>query len=130
VEEFVALAARLARELRVQPLFSLGEADDGVASYLSAERVPFPVLRDLRLPELAVVLSVSCGYVGNDAGITHLAAAVGAPVVALFGPSDPALWAPRGPHVHIVRAPHPSTAGLAELSVNDVFAACTAAFAR
>ena len=35
-------------------------------------------------------------FVGNDAGPMHMAAAVGCPVVALFGPSDPAVWGPRG----------------------------------
>jgi len=41
-------------------------------------------------------------YVGNDSGITHLAAAVGVPVVALFGPTDPARWAPRGGRVEVL----------------------------
>jgi ADP-heptose:LPS heptosyltransferase len=43
-------------------------------------------------------------YIGNDSGISHLAAAAGAPVVALFGPTDPAVWAPRGPRVRILAA--------------------------
>ena len=38
---------------------------------------------------------------GNDSGITHLAAAVGTRVVAMFGPTDPAVWAPRGPNVEV-----------------------------
>ena len=42
-------------------------------------------------------------YIGNDSGITHLAAAAGTPVLALFGPTDPAVWAPRGPNVRVVR---------------------------
>lgn len=42
-------------------------------------------------------------YVGNDSGVTHLAAAVGTPVLALFGPTDPRVWAPRGAHVRIAR---------------------------
>lgn len=41
-------------------------------------------------------------YIGNDSGITHLAAAVGTPVVAIFGPTDPAVWAPRGERVLVV----------------------------
>jgi hypothetical protein len=48
------------------------------------------------LYELARWLASARLYVGNDSGITHLAAAVGTPVVALFGPTDPAVWAPRG----------------------------------
>jgi heptosyltransferase-3 len=56
------------------------------------------------LYELACWLSDAKVYVGNDSGITHLAAAAGTPVVALFGPTDPAGWAPRGPRVRIVAA--------------------------
>lgn len=41
-------------------------------------------------------------YIGNDSGITHLAAAVGPPLLALFGPTDPALWGPRGDRVRMV----------------------------
>jgi hypothetical protein len=42
-------------------------------------------------------------YLGNDSGITHLAAATGVPVVALFGPTDPTIWGPRGNNVMIMR---------------------------
>jgi hypothetical protein len=43
-------------------------------------------------------------YIGNDSGITHLAAAVGTPVIAIFVSTDPQVWAPRGPHVQVVGA--------------------------
>jgi ADP-heptose:LPS heptosyltransferase len=46
--------------------------------------------------ELACWLASARGYVGNDSGITHLAAAVGLPVTAIFRTTDPAVWAPRG----------------------------------
>ena len=52
--------------------------------------------------DLACWLRSARIYIGNDSGITHLAAALGTPVVAIFGPSDPNLWAPRGEHVRIV----------------------------
>ena len=55
------------------------------------------------LYELACWLARAALYIGNDSGITHLAAAVGTPVLALFGPTDPAVWAPRGPNVRIGR---------------------------
>lgn len=55
------------------------------------------------LYELACWLAKASLYVGNDSGITHLAAAVGTPVLALFGPTDPAVWGPRGPDVKIGR---------------------------
>jgi ADP-heptose:LPS heptosyltransferase len=53
------------------------------------------------LYELACWLAGARLYAGNDSGITHLAAAVGTPVLALFGPTDPAIWAPRGPNVRV-----------------------------
>ena len=53
------------------------------------------------LYELACWLASAQLYIGNDSGITHLAAAVGTPVLALFGPTDPAVWAPRGPNVRV-----------------------------
>ena len=51
------------------------------------------------LAELARWISGARLYIGNDSGITHLAAAVGTPVLALFGPTDPAVWCPAGEHV-------------------------------
>jgi len=59
------------------------------------------------LYELACWLAGAGLYVGNDSGITHLAAAVGTPVVALFGPSDPGVWAPRGERVRVVSTARP-----------------------
>jgi heptosyltransferase III len=55
------------------------------------------------LYELACWLAKAQLYTGNDSGITHLAAAAGTPVLAFFGPTDPAIWAPRGPQVQIGR---------------------------
>jgi len=59
------------------------------------------------LYELACWLAGARVYIGNDSGITHLAAAAGAPVIALFGPTDPAVWAPRGEHVRVVATSRP-----------------------
>jgi len=54
------------------------------------------------LYELACWLATARMYIGNDTGITHLAAAIGVPTIAIFGPTDPAVWAPRGESVQIV----------------------------
>jgi heptosyltransferase III len=63
--------------------------------------------------ELACWLATARLYIGNDSGITHLAAAVGIPVVAIFGPTDPGVWAPRGERVRIV------SGNLADISVDQ-----------
>jgi ADP-heptose:LPS heptosyltransferase len=51
------------------------------------------------LYELACRLRQARVFVGNDSGISHLAAAVGTPVMAFFRTTDPKIWAPRGPSV-------------------------------
>ena len=50
----------------------------------------------LSLVELAGYLRTVRAFVGNDSGITHLAAFLGCPTVALFGPTDPRNWGPIG----------------------------------
>jgi heptosyltransferase III len=60
------------------------------------------VWNGLSLTALAGALACCRLYVGNDSGVTHLAAAAGCPTIALFGPSDHRVWAPRGPRVRIV----------------------------
>jgi ADP-heptose:LPS heptosyltransferase len=58
--------------------------------------------RDLTLAQVAALLAGSDVYLGNDSGITHLAAAVGIRAVALFGPSDVLEWAPIGERVTVL----------------------------
>jgi heptosyltransferase-2 len=57
------------------------------------------------LYDLACWLRSARVYIGNDSGVTHLAAAVGTPVVAIFGATDPAVWAPRGEKVTVLSGP-------------------------
>ncbi len=58
-------------------------------------------------PLLTVAQHLQCcrAYLGNDSGITHLAAQLGLPTIALFGPSDPVIWRPSGPAVNVISAP-------------------------
>jgi ADP-heptose:LPS heptosyltransferase len=60
------------------------------------------VANDLSLSQAAALLARSDVYLGNDSGITHLAAAAGTRTIALFGPSNARQWAPRGKKVTIV----------------------------
>jgi len=75
---------------------------------------------DLALDEVAALLAACAAAVGNDSGLTHLAAAAACPTVALFGPTDPARTAPVG-GATILRSPagHP----LADLHADEVAAA-------
>lgn len=49
-------------------------------------------------------LETAAVFVGADTGPTHLSAQVGVPTIALFGPTDPAVWTPIGPRVRVIRA--------------------------
>jgi hypothetical protein len=69
---------------------------------------------------LGATLARAAAYVGNDSGVTHLAAAWGAPTTALFGPTDPAVWSPVGGRVTVVRAPG---GGIDAIGVDDVLGA-------
>jgi ADP-heptose:LPS heptosyltransferase len=63
------------------------------------------VARDWPLRRLGAALARAGLVLGNDSGVSHLAAAVGAETLALFGPTDPALWAPVGPRTAVLIAP-------------------------
>jgi heptosyltransferase III len=52
---------------------------------------------------VAGILARCTAFVGNDSGISHLAAGIGVPSVVLFGPTRPDIWGPLGPHVEILR---------------------------
>jgi ADP-heptose:LPS heptosyltransferase len=69
------------------------------------------VLGDLSLERAAAVLALADVYVGNDSGLTQVAAAVrrpdgrATPTVALFGPTDPRIWGPQCPRGRPVPSP-------------------------
>ncbi len=82
------------------PVLIKGEADDGpVAQVMARLGVAPPVVEAADLGVLAAVLGECALCVGHDSGVSHIAAAVGAPTVAIFVSTDPVVWAPRGPRV-------------------------------
>jgi len=103
-----------------------GEADALPAQFLIEAWKGLPLLRArwLPLPILAAVLRETALFLGHDSGITHLAAAArrDLPVVALFGPTDPAVWAPPRPGVRVLQG----SPTLGELAVEEVFQAAMA----
>lgn len=56
------------------------------------------------LSQLARALASVSLFIGNDSGITHLAAILGIPCVVFFGPQSPKVWAPRGNRLRVVEA--------------------------
>jgi heptosyltransferase-3 len=122
-----AMAADLLLTSGRQVLLIQGPADEEVVAsvrHAMGGESP-PVAAGLPVEDLAVVLSICSQYLGNDSGVTHLAAAAGIPCVALFGPTDPSVWGPRGRYVTIIRG---DQGRLEAISVVEVMAAITPAF--
>jgi len=107
-EQWAELGRRLATEVPGAMLLLIeGEADADAADFLATAWKDVPHLRArlLPLPILAALLREAELFLGHDSGVTHLAAAArkDLPIVALFSPTDPAVWAPPRPGVRVLR---------------------------
>jgi ADP-heptose:LPS heptosyltransferase len=101
-KNFAAVADWAAEKCGI--LLLTGPAEEGAEEVRRAMRKADPLrAENLPLIPLAGLLNRSRVYLGNDSGITHLAASLGLPTVALFGPTDPAVWGPRGAGVRTLR---------------------------
>lgn len=112
---FVALAKL--HELRLRALCVLGPAETELANGFRAAGIT--TVDGLELGEVAGVAAQARVFVGNDSGVSHLAAAAGASGVVLFGPTDPERWRPLGA-VRTIRGE-----SIAKLKVEEVAAAIT-----
>ena len=84
---------------------------------------------ELSLLQVAALLSRADLYLGNDSGISHLAGAIGARGVVLFGPTLPKKWRPLGGNMVVVRNsayrdvfPNREGIALKEIAVEEVIA--------
>ena len=87
-----------------RPVVTFGPADDAVRRRIlpRIKGCGALIAEGLPLLDMALLYARCRAMIGNDSGMTHLAATTGAPVIALFGPTDPAVWGPRGKEVRIL----------------------------
>lgn len=96
-EQFAAAADQLHRELNAEIILVGGKNDD-TATVKAAMQAPVNDLTGkTTLAELAGVIQAADVFIGAESGVMHLAAAVGTPLVAIFGPGNPAAWGPWTP---------------------------------
>jgi len=97
-ERFAEAIGEVTARHAVTVVLHQGPADRAAVDALLA-RLDHPVERlvEPELPALAAVLSGARAYLGGDSGISHLAAAVGAPSVVLFPPAHLPRWSPWSP---------------------------------
>ena len=97
LERFALLSDWLAK--KNMSVVLVGHGLDQEVSEKMQVRVNAPLISlvgKTNLLELAALMKHSDLFVGNDTGVMHIAAAVGCPVLGLFGPTDPSVWGPRG----------------------------------
>ena len=80
-----------------------GEASVAAAIIATMKRKPIDLTGKTSIAELPAMLSQCHLFLGNDSGAMHVAAAVGLPVVAIFGPTDPYGTSPVTPRHSIVQ---------------------------
>lgn len=100
---FGRLAARLAAAtLNPVLLGGPGDGETAAAAAAAAPRAPASLVGKDRPALLPRLLSRLACLVSGDTGVAHLAAALGVPTIALFGPTDPDLTAPRAAAARVV----------------------------
>jgi heptosyltransferase-2 len=105
---YYELTRALAWQHKLGVIWLVGPAETAWLPYLEgiAGAQGHYLLVNRPLKQVATVLARCRLYVGGDSGLTHLAAAAGPrAVLALFGPTDPAVWAPPGEHVTVLTGP-------------------------
>ncbi len=101
--------AQLVRHLDKDVVLVGGPQDGAALAAVSEhiERASLALAGALTFAQIALLASRSVVSIGNDSGLTHLAAAAGGRTVAIFGPSDPRRYAPSGPAVLVLWKPGP-----------------------
>jgi len=105
IQCFKTLAALIKERTEYEVVIVTGDVEREYIPDLEIALAGYPRIHNMDLIHLADRLQKAAAFIGNDGGISHLAASVGCPTVVLFGPTRPELWAPRGHHVHVIAAP-------------------------
>lgn len=123
LEGFTAVAKLLA-ECHVTCVVATGPGQEHLAAAIAASggAIALPVEP---LDAVAAMFANCAAVIGNDSGLTHLAAVVGCPTIALFGPTDPHRTGPVGGAI-VMHAPHGS---LPEIQPSQVTATVLALLA-
>jgi lipopolysaccharide heptosyltransferase II len=109
LERYEVVARKLVRA-GTAVVVIVGPGEEALATRLAGSSGALVAPTAWPLGETAALLAACDAAVGNDSGLTHLAAVVGCPTVALFGPTEPGRTAPVGPAV-ILRTLSPAGAG-------------------
>jgi ADP-heptose:LPS heptosyltransferase len=102
---FAQFARVLQEELHLTVVLTCGPKEESTVSEVAQDVPSAQILTGLTIPELAELIRGARLYAGNDSGPMHLAAAVGTPIVALWGSSDSRRWRPWSVKHQVVQNP-------------------------
>ncbi len=105
LERFAQLAKTLQAHFRSKIFIILGPAEGPEVQRMfeGTGTAEFILARGLTLLQLGSVMAGCWFYIGNDSGVSHMAAALGIPTVLIFGPTDERVWSPKGEKTFVVR---------------------------
>lgn len=112
-ERFAGIARRLQQEWGLEPVFIAGPGED-LGAFSS-----FRCVVGAPLDQVKALLAGAALFIGNDSGPAHMAAALGRPVLVIFGDSDFELWRPWKTVCEVVVA----RGGIGRVSEEEVFGA-------
>jgi ADP-heptose:LPS heptosyltransferase len=110
-ERWVEVADELYRARNAR-IIIVGSADERAVAETVRDAMHAPatvITQQWQWGTLAALIERAALFLGHDTGMTHLAHAVGTPVVAVFGPSDPQIYGPYFFHSRFVWHPTPES---------------------
>jgi ADP-heptose:LPS heptosyltransferase len=124
-EKFVELIALLNKRYNNYILITAGMTDaeiiNSVGKKLREYNIPFEIAENFEIKKLAAVLSRINLYITNDTGPMHIAGAVGAKLISLFGPTNAYEWAPSMENQFSIQS---KTSNINDINTGEVLSLC------
>lgn len=117
-KNFIRLGIKLAEKYNILVLWGPGQEDIGVDVFEKLKKHNAKTVLGTNIREFASIAAQSKAVICNDTGDLHICAAIGVPVLGLFGPTSPETYIPQGSHVGYIQSP---TGSMENISVDKVF---------
>ncbi|MBD3181412.1 hypothetical protein GF312_03910, partial [Candidatus Poribacteria bacterium] len=106
IKKYAFIADNIMKNYKTKVLIFAGPEETFILDKVQPlMKYPAIIIKDVNLLQLAALIQRCCLYIGNDTGPMHIAAALGIPVIAIFGPTDSGRSGPYG-NKHIIITGH------------------------
>jgi ADP-heptose:LPS heptosyltransferase len=104
LERFLSVAAAISQTGSTQVALVIGPAERDLLSMIRKEAGDRISVHEVeRLSQVMALMGCSKCFLGNDSGLSHMAACMGIPTVTVFGPSSAKRWSPLGPSTKVLQ---------------------------